>query len=131
MRVGEGYSEESEVKVGGHQGSVLSPLPFMIVRSSTLDLYASYVIIAESLRECVRRLFTDPERSNGGEKIESKCRKDKGHDLWYGTGSPADFRRVPMRSLSHWSGQQQHLLQCLQALGAQEKLWAQVFDRGP
>ena len=29
--VGEGYSEESEVKVGVHQGSVLSPLLFIIV----------------------------------------------------------------------------------------------------
>ena len=24
------------------------------------------------------------ERSNGGERAESKCRKDKDHDLWYG-----------------------------------------------
>ena len=42
VRVGEGYSEEFEVKVGVHQGSVLSPLG----------------IIAESLEECVRRLLT-------------------------------------------------------------------------
>ena len=53
------------------------------------------------------------ERSNGGERAESKCRKDKDHDLWYGAGSPAEFRRVPMCCLSHWSGQQQHLLQRL------------------
>ena len=51
------------------------------------------------------------ERSNGGERAESKCRKDKDHDLWYGAGSPAEFRQVPMCCLSHWSGQQQHLLQ--------------------
>ena len=31
VRVGEGYSEEFEVKVGVHQGSILSPLPFIIV----------------------------------------------------------------------------------------------------
>ena len=36
------------------------------------------------------------ERSNGGKRAESKCRKDKDHDLWYGAGSPAEFRRVPM-----------------------------------
>ena len=29
--VGEGYREEFEVMVGVHQGSVLSPLPFIIV----------------------------------------------------------------------------------------------------
>ena len=60
-----------------------------------------------------RQKALDLERSNGGERAESKCRKDKGHDLWYGTGSPAEFRRVPMRCLSHWRGQQQHLLQRL------------------
>ena len=31
VRVGEGYSEEFEVKVAVHQGSVLSPLLFIIV----------------------------------------------------------------------------------------------------
>ena len=51
-------------------------------------------------------------------------RKDKDHDLRYGTGPPAEFRRVAMRRLSHRSGQQQHLLQWLQALGAQEMQWA-------
>ena len=45
------------------------------------------------------------ERSNGGERAESKCRKDKDHDLQYGTGPPSECRRVPMRCLSHWSGQ--------------------------
>ena len=44
------------------------------------------------------------ERRNGGERAESKCRKDKDHDLWYGSGSPAEFRRVPMCCLSHRSG---------------------------
>ena len=60
------------------------------------------------------------ERSNGGERTESKCRKNKDDDLLYGTVPPAEFRRVSMRRLSYWSGQQQHLLQWLQALGAQE-----------
>ena len=31
VSVGEGYSEEFEVKVGVHQGSVLNPLLFIIV----------------------------------------------------------------------------------------------------
>ena len=73
----------------------------------------------------------DLERSNGEERTESKCRKDKDHDLWYGPGPSAEFRRVSMCCLSHLSGQQQHLLQRLQALGAQEMQWAQVLDKGP
>ena len=67
--VGEGYSEEFEVMVGVHQGSVLSPLRFIIVledlscefRSGVRweDLYANeLVIIPELLEECVRRLLT-------------------------------------------------------------------------
>ena len=83
VRVGEGYSEELEVKVGVHQGSVLSPLLFMIIVVLLFyvhglfiivlealsrefhcgvpweDLYAdNLVIIAESLEKCVRRLLT-------------------------------------------------------------------------
>ena len=73
----------------------------------------------------------DLERSNGEERTESKCRKDKDHDLRYGTGPPAELRRVSMRCLSHWSGQQQHLLQWLQALGAQEMQWAHALEKGP
>ena len=71
------------------------------------------------------------ERSNGEERTESKCRKDKelDHDLRYETGPPAEFRLISMRRLSHWSGQQQHLLQWLQALGAQEMQWAQALEK--
>ena len=73
----------------------------------------------------------DLEKSNGGDTTESKCRKDKNHDLWYGPGPLAEFRQVFMCRLSHWSGQQQHLLQWLQVLGAQEMQWAQALDKGP
>ena len=71
----------------------------------------------------------DLERNNAEERTESKCRKDKDHDLRYGTGPPAEFRQVSMRCLSYWSGQQQHLLQWLQALGAQEMQWAQALEK--
>ena len=115
VHVSEGFSKEFEVKVGVHQGSVLSPLLFIIVLEALSrefragvpweDLYADdLVIIADSLEECVR--------------IEGRCRKDKGHDLWYRPGPLAEFRRIPMRCLSYRSRQQQHLLQWLQTLGA-------------
>ena len=70
VRVGEGYSEEFEVKVGVHQGTwSLSPLLFIIVLEALSrefrcgvpweDLYADdLVITAESLEECVRRILT-------------------------------------------------------------------------
>ena len=69
VHVGERYSEEFEVKVDVHQGSVLSTLLFIIVlealsqefHSGVLweDLYADdLVIIAVSLEECIRRLLT-------------------------------------------------------------------------
>ena len=62
VRVGEGYSEEFEVKAGVQQGSVLSPLLFIIVPEALSrefhsgvpweDLYADdLVIIAESLEK--------------------------------------------------------------------------------
>ena len=69
--IGEGYSEKFEVKVGVHQGSVLSTLLFIIVLEALScefrcgvpweDLYADDLVIinvAESLEECVRRLLT-------------------------------------------------------------------------
>ena len=68
VRVGEGFRKGFEVKVGVDQGSVLSPLLFIIVLEALScefragvpweDLYADdLVIIADSLEECVRRLL--------------------------------------------------------------------------
>ena len=112
VHVCEGYSEEFEVKVGVHQGSVLSPLLFIIVLEALSALGSpgrtsmpmTLLSSLNRLRMCQEAL--DLERSNGEERTESKCRKDKDHDLRYGTGPPAEFRLVSMRCLSHWSGQQ-------------------------
>ena len=136
VSVGEEYREEFEEKVGVHQGLVFSPLLFIIVLEALShefcsgvpweDLHADdLVIITESLKECVRRLLIW-KRSNGGEWTESKCRIcGMGLDLLQSSGG------FPCAILSHWSGQQQHLLQWLQALGAQEIQWAQVIYKGP
>ena len=94
------------------------------------DLYADdLVIITESLEECVRRLLTWKEamekkglRVNAGKTKIMIC--GMGLDLLQSSG-------VYMRRLSLWSGQQQHLLQRLQALGAQEMQWAQVLEKSP
>ena len=93
VRVGEGYSIEFEVKVGIHQGSVLSPLLFIIVLEALSwefrsgvpweDLYADdLVVIAESLEECVRRLLTWKEAM---EKKGLRVNAGKTKIMIYGT----------------------------------------------
>ena len=67
VRVGSEYGEEFEVGVGVHQGSVLSPLLFIIVLEALsrdfrvgvpweLFFADDFVIIATSLEECVERV---------------------------------------------------------------------------
>ena len=69
FRAGEGLSEEFEVKVGVHQGSVLSPLLFIIVLEALScefraggpceDMYAEDIVtIADSMEDCVTSLLT-------------------------------------------------------------------------
>ena len=93
-------TQRFDVKVRVHQGSVLSPLLFIIVLEALSrefragvpweHLYADdLIIIADSLEECVRRLLIwkggswygkealDMERSHGEDGVEGKCRKDK------------------------------------------------------
>ncbi|XP_048759465.2 uncharacterized protein LOC125669061 [Ostrea edulis] len=110
VRIGDGYSEEFAVKVGVHQGSVLSPLLFIIVLEALScrfrtgipweDLYADdLVIIADSLDECVKRLLTWKEAM---ERKGLRVNASKTKIMICGTG----FDRV-------W----------MQALGAQEMQW--------
>ena len=75
VRVGSEYSEEFEVGVGVHQGSVLSPLLFIIVLEALsrdfrvgvpweLFFADDLVIIATSLEECVERVKAWKEASS-------------------------------------------------------------------
>ena len=102
FRVGKGFSKEFEANLGVHQGSVFSPLLFIIVLQALSrefragvpweDLYADdLVIIANSLEECVRRLLIWKEAMEK-KGLRVKCRKDKGHDLWYRPEPLAEFR---------------------------------------
>ena len=56
------------------------------------DLYADDLLPRGMCQEAL-----DMERSHGEEGIEGKCRKAKGHDLWYRPGPLAEFRQIPMR----------------------------------
>ena len=133
VRVAEGFSKEFEVKVGSIRDPY-SPLLFIIVLEALSrefsagvpweDLYADDLLPKGMCQEAL-----DMERSHG-EGGEGKCRRDKGHDLWYRPGPLAEFRRKPMQCMLHRSSQQQHLLQWLQTLGAQEKQRATTADNG-
>ena len=92
------------------------------------DLYADdLIIIAESLEECVRRLLTWKEamekkglRVNAGKTKIMIC--SMGLELLQSSGEfPCPVCRT--------GGQQQHLLQWLQALGAQEMHWTSFWRR--
>ena len=137
VRVGEGYSKEFEVKVGVHQGSVLSPLLFIIVLEALSrefrcgvpweDLYADkLVIIAESLEKCVRRLLTWKEameekglRVNAGKTKIMIC--GTGLDLLQNSGEfPCAVCRTGVGSNSifckgckHWVHKKCSGLECL------------------
>ena len=72
VRVGEGYNEEFEVKVGVHQGSVLSPLLFIIVLEALSREFRSGVpwedLYADDLVSSLNRLRNVSGRSWHGKK---------------------------------------------------------------
>ena len=153
VRVGEGYSEEFEVKVGVHQGSVLSPLLFIIVLEAlsrefrsgvpSEDLYTDdLVIIAESLEECVRRLLTWKEamekkglRVNAGKTKIMIC--DTGLDLLQSSGEfPCAVCRTGVGSNSifcngckHWVHKKCSGLKCLKKDPDYRCTWCQGTAR--
>ena len=83
-RVGEGYSQEFEMKIGVHQGSLLSSLLFISVLEA---LHVSFILefpgnlyvddlvsIADSMEEYVRMLLAW-KKSHGVDGVEDKARK--------------------------------------------------------
>ena len=123
------------MKVGVHQGSVLSPLLFIIVLEALSrefccgvpweDLYADVlVIIAESLEECVRRLLTWKEameekglRVNAGKTKIMIC--GMGLDLLQSSGKCAVCRTgvginsIFCKGCKHWVHKKYSELKCL------------------
>ena len=86
------------------------------------DLYADGLVsIADSMEECLRRLLTWKE---GMERKGLRVNVGKTKIMICGTQPITELRGVPMCHLPHWSRQQQHSLQWLQALGSQEMQWA-------
>ena len=93
VRVGDGYSEEFRVGVGVHQGSVLSPLLFIIVLEALSRefrtgcpwelLYADDLMIsAESMEELLVKVQTWKTRD--GEKGPTcKHGEDKDYGVWH------------------------------------------------
>ena len=75
VRVGSAYSEEFEVKVGVHQGSVVSPLLFAIVvdvitknarRGVTNKLlYADYLVLMSKTMEDFKRKILELKECTG------------------------------------------------------------------
>ena len=90
VRVGNGYSEEFGVAVGVHQGSVLSPLLFIIVLEALsrefrtgcpwelLHVYADDFMIRGTAGKA-----EDMENRNGEEGPESKHGEDKDNGVWH------------------------------------------------
>ena len=138
-RVGEGLSDEFEVKVGIHQGSVLSPLLFIVMLEALSrefragvpwdDLHADdLVIIADTLKEYVRRLLTWKE---GMVRKGLRVNKGKTKIIICGTGLDLLQCSDKFPCAICRCRQQQYSMQRMQALGAQEVHWAQTPEEGP
>ena len=92
VRVGDGYSEEFGVGVGVHQGSVLSPLLFIIVLEALSRefrtgcpwelLYADDLMIsAESMEELLVKVQTWKTDGEKGPACEHG--EDKDYGVWH------------------------------------------------
>ena len=81
------------VEVGVHQGSVLSPLLFIIVMealSKRFDdrglpwelLYADDLVLLADSEEDFEEEAAEMEEWIGGKGIEGKCRENESHEMW-------------------------------------------------
>ena len=115
MHIRDTYSEEFQVKVGVHQGSVLSPLLFIMVLEALLRefctgcprelFYADDLVIkSKTLNELLVKLKTW-KKGNGGYRTEGKHDKNQTHDKWTGTQPTTGLRQIPLRRLPQRSWQ--------------------------
>src|SRR5260221_4320121 len=91
----DGNSDSFEVKVGLHQGSVLSPLLFVIVMDMVSKelreglpwelLYADALVLMAESEEELRKVI-EMESGDGSEGPEGECWKDQANGwwMWYG-----------------------------------------------
>ena len=111
VRVGDGYSDEFSVLVGVHQGSVLSPLLFIILLEALSRqfrtgcpwelLYADdQVIMAESMHRLLEQVEVWKEGME--EKgLRVNMGKNQVHDLGVAAGQTAEDWQIPLCRLSH------------------------------
>ena len=92
VRVGEGVSDEFEVKVGVHQGSVLSPLLIIIALELCHDSFElvylgrTFMPITLSLLLTTRKnvsVYCWLGRRAMGRRAESERGEDQDNDWWY------------------------------------------------
>ena len=137
VRVGDSYSEEFEVTVGVHQGSVLSPLLFIIVLEALsrdfrvgvpweLFFADDLVIVATSLEECVARVKAWKE-GMGSKGLRVNMGKTKCMASGIDLDVLHDSGKFPCAVYRH-----PYYTVCgIQALGSQKMLWPENHSKGP